>query len=189
MKLPKAIIVGNSGNVLKEEKGEFIDSFDVIIRCNNYKIKSYEKFVGSRTDILCIHRKAWNYELSDDIKEVWLWGERDFHSWGERDARGDLIPIFKPKETCPIIRLVEEDLFSCIPKIDRQLIYIPSTGMYAISNGVKKYKKAYTYGIDGFKSDRHHYWDSDVTTNKYHKVSREREIIKLMNEDNFIESI
>lgn len=50
-------VVSNSGDLINHEYGEFIDSHDVVIRCNWSLIDGYEKNVGTRTDIrvTCIH--------------------------------------------------------------------------------------------------------------------------------------
>ena len=43
-------VVGNSGKLLTEEQGEFIDSHDIVFRCNLAKTEGYEKNVGTKTD-------------------------------------------------------------------------------------------------------------------------------------------
>lgn len=50
--MTRAIIVGNGVSVLDIEAGRLIDAYDKVIRINNFKIKGYEKFVGTETDIL-----------------------------------------------------------------------------------------------------------------------------------------
>ena len=42
-------IVFSSGNLLNEEYGEFIDSFDEVMRFNLAPTKGFEKYVGSKT--------------------------------------------------------------------------------------------------------------------------------------------
>ena len=46
------IIVGNGENILKKENGSLIDSFETVVRLGQYQIKDYEKFVGTKTDII-----------------------------------------------------------------------------------------------------------------------------------------
>ena len=48
-------VVSNSGDLMNHEYGEFIDSHDVVIRCNWCLIDGYEKHVGKRTDIKLIN--------------------------------------------------------------------------------------------------------------------------------------
>lgn len=45
------IIVSNSPIVLDKELGDKIDSFDTVIRINDFEIDGYEKYVGTKTDI------------------------------------------------------------------------------------------------------------------------------------------
>jgi len=45
------IFVSNSPVVLDKELGKKIDSFDIVIRCNDFEIDGYEKYVGTKTDI------------------------------------------------------------------------------------------------------------------------------------------
>lgn len=44
-------IIGNSPALLKMKNGKFIDSFDLVCRFNNYKINTYENYIGHKTDI------------------------------------------------------------------------------------------------------------------------------------------
>ena len=51
----KIAIVGNSPKVLEQDHGDFIDSHDLIVRCNKGSYKGYEKYIGSRTDCRVIN--------------------------------------------------------------------------------------------------------------------------------------
>ncbi|MCL2567058.1 MAG: glycosyltransferase family 29 protein [Alphaproteobacteria bacterium] len=44
-------IVGNSRDIFDNKTGKEIDSHDVVIRFNNYQIKGYEEFTGTKTSI------------------------------------------------------------------------------------------------------------------------------------------
>lgn len=46
------LIMGNGPSVLQHEVGDKIDSFPNIVRFNNFQIKGYEKYVGTRTTML-----------------------------------------------------------------------------------------------------------------------------------------
>ena len=48
---PKLIIVASSSNLLQQEYGDIIDSFDEVVRFNRSPTKGYEQFVGSKTTI------------------------------------------------------------------------------------------------------------------------------------------
>ena len=60
----KIAIVGNSPKVLEQNHGDFIDSHDLIVRCNKGSYKGYENHVGSRTDCRVINIHIANL-LSD----------------------------------------------------------------------------------------------------------------------------
>tara|TARA_B100001123_G_C15060039_1_gene927175 strand:+ start:48 stop:722 length:675 start_codon:yes stop_codon:yes gene_type:complete len=64
IKFKKAILVGSSGDLLGENKGEFIESFPVIIRMNNAKTIGYEKDVGKRTTIRIVNFNRINSILN-----------------------------------------------------------------------------------------------------------------------------
>ena len=50
-KNPKVIIVGNNPILLEKNYGEFIDSYDIVIRINKCVTEGFEKYVGSKIDI------------------------------------------------------------------------------------------------------------------------------------------
>lgn len=81
---PRAIIIGNSPSVLNYEYGEYIDSFDIVIRCNWYKIKNFEKHVGTKTSI-------WSFAAGTEFVRIlnsptdthYLEKEQDPHQFNE----------------------------------------------------------------------------------------------------------
>ena len=46
------VIVGNGEGVLEKKRGQYIDSFDKVVRLGQYVTDGYEEFVGSKTDII-----------------------------------------------------------------------------------------------------------------------------------------
>jgi hypothetical protein len=60
----KVIIIGNSANVLENEYGSIIDSYDVVIRINRCVTKGFEKYIGSKTDIWAT--SSWCLKSSPD---------------------------------------------------------------------------------------------------------------------------
>jgi len=49
--MKRIVIVGNGAKVLTSKNGKFIDSSDIVVRINNFKLKGYEDYVGTKTDI------------------------------------------------------------------------------------------------------------------------------------------
>jgi len=55
MSCKSVIVVGNGSGVLQKENGHLIDKFDCVIRLGSCKVKGYEKYIGTKTDIYCTH--------------------------------------------------------------------------------------------------------------------------------------
>ena len=45
------LVIGNGESILNQRLQKKIDSFNTILRINNYIIKDFESFVGTKTDI------------------------------------------------------------------------------------------------------------------------------------------
>ena len=75
----KVIIVGNAGSLLDKENGHLIDEFDVVIRFNDFRIRGYEKYCGTKTDVVVsgLNRKlAHMIEKGSDPHHEW-WRDND----------------------------------------------------------------------------------------------------------------
>lgn len=53
-------VVGNSGILLSQNFGSFIDSHDIVIRLNNAKLTGFEKFVGSKTTLSFVNSNVYH---------------------------------------------------------------------------------------------------------------------------------
>lgn len=71
--MKRTIVVGNAPTLLLDSFGNKIDSYDRIIRINEFVIDGWETHVGTQTDI---HVRAKNYEYQQravaDFDEIWL---------------------------------------------------------------------------------------------------------------------
>ncbi|CAM6093061.1 unnamed protein product [Calypogeia fissa] len=52
-------VVGNSGILLKQKLGSFIDSHDAVIRLNNAKLRWYQEYVGKKTTISFVNSHVY----------------------------------------------------------------------------------------------------------------------------------
>jgi hypothetical protein len=52
----RIIVIGNGSTILEKENGNKIDSFDYVVRMGVCKIKGYEKYTGTKTDMF---RLTW----------------------------------------------------------------------------------------------------------------------------------
>ena len=69
--MSEIILVGNGPSILENELGSEIDSFDKVVRFNNFEIEGYEKHVGSKCDILarraCDDVRLWPTEMFEEV--------------------------------------------------------------------------------------------------------------------------
>ena len=70
IKFKKAILVWSSGDIIGENKGDFINSFPVIIRMNDAKTIGFEKDVGNRTTIRIVNFRAIQNILKLQFKKL-----------------------------------------------------------------------------------------------------------------------
>jgi hypothetical protein len=53
--MKRVIIIGNSCSLLNKENGKKIDEYDYVVRMGGFpRIKGFEKYVGTRTDMYCL---------------------------------------------------------------------------------------------------------------------------------------
>ncbi len=62
------LIIGNGPSAIKEKRGQEIDSFDCIVRINNYVTDEMEVSVGSRTDVW-VNGANQGLKLRNDIPD------------------------------------------------------------------------------------------------------------------------
>ena len=60
-------VVGNSGKLKDKEYGKFIDSHNIVIRCNLARVDGYEINVGTKTDFRFIAGKSFWRNLSSNF--------------------------------------------------------------------------------------------------------------------------
>ena len=129
----KIVIVGNGPSVLDETKGSLIDSYDVVIRINDYQTKGFEEHVGTKTDVWALETKTlsrWE-EFKDrfDIPELWLLISNCFSE--------SIEPVMK------LAKSLREDMFiSPIAKaheLRNKIAAHPSTGAYTIYTAMHQF--------------------------------------------------
>ena len=151
-KTEKIIIIGNAP--YKNKNGKFIDSFDKIIRFNNFNIdKQHREYIGSKTDIWCL--SCFVYFTDNKLFE------------DKKNSIKDIL-VFKPS--------VFKNKYTYKPKINTKLILQnkdveipydfgkkwPSTGLLAIFYFLQKYPLVYVTGFNHFDDSKGsiHYYEN-----------------------------
>ncbi len=73
-------IIGNGPSEVGKKRGEEIDSHDIVIRMNNFRLDGYEEDYGTKTSIWvrCSHRSLVDRDFIDDVDFV-LWESDYWH--------------------------------------------------------------------------------------------------------------
>lgn len=153
----KTIVVGNAP-IYPKGLGRLINSFDIVIRINDYVIDGYENDVGNKTDIWFFTYLYWNKfkDLISDYPQAWVLtiDETDY-------VNVKKIPI----------AIAQKDL------------RFPSTGMTAIYAALKEFgSPIHIIGFNGFdQSKDHHYFKDKIKRGRNaHDGKKEMQIIKSM---------
>jgi hypothetical protein len=167
----KVIIVGNAKSLLEQENGNAIDSFDVVIRCNEFVLNDYGKHAGTKTDIIAvpaneiikkIASKVGRTENENYIQQVnTVWYTRS-KRWVEKTTKCS--EIAKMTNIVNFEHICDEDFNKIVGKFrkcDPKIIVLikrssggstwPSTGLIAILRAVATYPDDDIY-VTGFNS-------------------------------------
>ena len=188
----KCILVGNSSNALNKGLGSYIDSFENVIRFNRFKIKEYEKDLGTK----CTH---WvlNYKLTTDNRNYLVknLSEVSRNTSGLKQA----LVITTSKDIKEVDRVKEDIKNKCLKeKFSIEVIcksykvpfkHKPTTGFLTIKYFLDYFSKLTLVGFDFGKTN--HYWGnhgiSDVPGK--HEWDKEKEYIDNLVKQNKIEIV
>ena len=199
-KKPRVLIVGNSPKIMDNKMGSVIDSFDIVIRINNFKIEGFEEYIGEKTTyIICTFAtKITDYYKTIDPRNIFMFtaeksGDMDFLKNRVKGVNLNKINL-----------LSDEYLYDLNKKLNIKLPKRSTSGNIAIEFALNSYPDSniYIHGIefneDTDKPIKSHYFDSDddsgshntwiKSTKKYHDLGKEKYYIrKLMYDGKIIE--
>ena len=178
------IVIGNGSSILKYKIGEIIDSFEEVVRFNDYKIEGFKKYIGSKTTM-------WARSNSNKTKE---------RKWKKYKQVLVCSPEWNYQNTKKIIKGKENGVL--IPREDtlalQKLMGLPgrvsgkpgkttrgwpSSGLICLDYLIKQYKVVYVHGFDYFKKiegyPRHYYNNKEKMNTTYvHKRDIEKKWVK-----------
>jgi len=157
----RVAIIGGADSAYKHKLGDYIDSFDVVVRINNgvRVIDKYKEFIGTRTDYL-FHTLYENIEGGGSPIEIELWKRKNvgrvFFTHNENVSEyGYLIKNFvlSNKGT---IAITQADTTLAVENLNLIHPFHPTSGLIAI-NIITQSKplSLYITGITFFRTPHH----------------------------------
>lgn len=172
------ILVGSSGDLLGQNKGNFINSYPIIIRMNDAKTIGYEKDVGNRTTIRIINFKAIANIMQPSFAKEFLTTELLILYTNNHHDICKILPLTKIFTKLNIFvfstqALIHNDnIFKSYTGIDRKISgTVLSTGWFAIFFMIHFVKNKNVIGFGGEKenSPYHYYSYPKKKQTKYYK--------------------
>ena len=168
----RVLVLGNAPSLLNREMGKVIDGFDVVIRVNNFRIKGFEKHVGTKTDYALISPACMkSAELSAlSPSKVFVCGSNLRDNYEKIKTR-----LTDAKRGCMVVP-PQENILSPSIYMDALRIEMdfdlaesqwPSTGIVAVQWARDRHGSAADVHVHGFDF----YSDNRVTLGRYFGVT------------------
>lgn len=176
----KILVVGNGPSVLDNEYGIHIDRgpWDVC-RFNNFQTKGFERYAGTRTDLLC-RRACDDVKLWDNncLKQVLVFVTYCRWTAGMMNVARDVEAYYGHK--CEIVGLKTCKEIGEEIDLDQPMNEWASVGILALSLLTKRFGRdnIITHGFDGLVPDKDtgvvsHYFPKPPRDAKFHNAEKE----------------
>jgi len=179
----KIIIVGNGESVFNKKNGKIIDSFDLVIRCNSFKINGYKEYVGSKIDIISAISsgagcKAFNNSQDNSTirqaKEIWFSRPKKLCDKFHKTT------LTRKINNSQLLKYPSMELFNNLCKKCKEIENVekkPSTGIVTIEMALSFFlnEDIYIIGFDNFRSN--HYYNKNKKIGRSHPQKAEKQII------------
>lgn len=186
----KCAIVGNSGVLLENEYGSFIDSHDFVLRMNAAPIEGYQKYVGSKTTMRIVNGTLLKGRSVDqtNTQENWirtlknekvLFGRSKM--WAYENAIMELVNLNE-------IYFPSDKVNNSVNKVEKRFrLRLASTGLYSLIIFSEFFGEVNGFGF-GFHQDnldKRHYWESyDSEHEVNHEWKKEKRAVKRLEKRN-----
>lgn len=172
------LVIGNGESILNQRLQKKIDSFNTILRINNYIIKDFESFVGTKTDIWFNGANSKLVSPTIMPKEVIVAPPSEVIIKHQKNLKDYIARrVGQNYNNLTLLRLKEIKRYETEVGSNRL-----TTGLYAIKWAMNNFKKVYIHGFDFFINSKAHYYDSKLMNfvnnkilNKGHKHNNEHE--------------
>ena len=183
-------VVGNSGKLLTEEQGEFIDSHDIVFRCNLAKIEGYEKSVGTKTDFRFIAGKSFWRDLTGQFssyEDNFLTNLKDQHFIIKAEPLYAAIQgIIKNYNTESNILYIRQGFIDEAQNVIG--INDISLGLTAILMALQWSDKVSIFGFTFFQEgwDEQHYFENITPYSRGHEPIKEKDYVEFLEKENLL---
>lgn len=180
----RVAIVGNAGYLKELDQGELIDSHDIVIRMNNFRLSGFERQLGHRVEIFFTAFGGHIEFAPDCYRAPMVVSSRPNNFFKIRSDR--LFVHRKGKHiTQGMRRLGRQELYA--PSIDdyarlgRELAAVPTTGYMAI-RFVHDFlgpaiAKVFVTGFSFFEGQTHYYSERTMDPVNSHNIPEEKRLI------------
>lgn len=177
----KIILVGNGRSLLGREIGQEIDSFDTVVRFNNFITKGFEKSVGSKTDWWARNEVTETIPRTEEFSKILLRLKGE-----DKEAfRKGCIEVFPELQNrfpkCPV-EIIPMSVYTELQKIC-EFEHSPLTGTVVIAHLLKQFEVIHVCGFDnlsGAKGDLRHYYSETATVGEstdWHEPDKEEKYL------------
>jgi len=169
------ILVGNGGSLLGSSNGELIDSFESVVRFNEFQTHGYELDVGSKSThwftVLRASRSHWRSKIQ--WRQIWT------HSWEARPSRCQTFQSYTDSNSAPCFK-VPHSWLGQMSRAASTCYKSWSTGALAIWGMLHEcnIEQVHAVGFDWWREPQpqHHYCDN-VQRGSLHDPKEEKKLI------------
>lgn len=183
------IIVGNGSSLLEKENGHLIDQFDIVVRFNEYKIKGYEKYVGTKTTYWF---NTVNFQNKQNESRMFVNYSKIFlHIWQWDINKDPLFKSFKQfyQDRIELIKTQESTIIEIQKFVNDFSYFNYSTGAIAIWMLLKEHPKVVITGFDWWIPNKKHHYSDNVPIGTTHKPDKEYNLISKLIEEGKVEML
>jgi hypothetical protein len=181
----KILLVSNGPSVLKEKRGEEIDSFDKVVRFNNFDLAGKEEYVGRKTHIVsrrCCDDVLWHNP--PELEKVYCF--MTYCKWsGAMGIVSEMVKnYYYPR--CELVKVSKCKEYGELVGLDQPNNEWATVGILTILHLLNIYPVLYLYGFDYSNLDKH-YFARQPRDSKYHSAIKEKKYLdKLVKEEKCI---
>jgi len=190
----KILVIGNGPSVQEYKFGKQIDSFEIVLRINNYKTIGFEEYVGLKTSIWSNGANQNLVKKNEVLSRILV-----FIPPNILQEKGDEIHNRIQKRLG-----VSKDIYELVP-IEKMKSFEQKCGCERLTTGtnsilwaVENFEKVVIHGFDFFQNGKEHYFDSKIKKwffnqswlkkgEKHNLIQEKKYIEKLLQSGNIIQ--